>query len=941
MLAITCAFAGSATGQEKRGLGGDNNALITGINAGWYYNWGSNANPDIAHAEYVPMFWAGFAVNANNIQKIIDNATSDYLLGFNEPERDDQADMSVQAALSKWADLQILRDHGFKLVSPAPSDTRDGRAWLDEFMDAVDDDPNLEVDEVAFHWYGSVNPNNPAASARSFLNKVDQYHNNYGRPVWITEFAGIDWAGNFDTATMQEANRIFLQTAVAGLESRSYVTRYAWWNHNNDSRLLNSGTNLPTVTGEGWIDTIFDEGEQFNFNSQSQGSDVFYLRGGEITNTGNFIEQALRYLDATEGDSTISGTADFGFFDSDLGFFKVRNGATLRKQGVNTVTVPGSEVTNDGTLLIQNGTLQLEDGTRLTGEGTLRIDQNGVLAISAGTEDDAVALSVPQIILNLGMLHVMDGEAVASKELRLWNPSEVRTDGDLVVSGFTSGAGSILSTGTGTLFLTSEGLHTNGATVSEGSLIVANTEASATGTGNVVVAGAGTFGGFGLVDGNVVVGAGGTVAPAVSQGTIISTPEIDEGVVVKAIEFDFAGIQDDAPLTQTSTLNQALRLVSGLDFGSSVRPRNGANDGNEFNVAGFRTDDNTGAASNSGDYLTFTIAPVEGLAIFVEDVCVELRRNGTAAATQYTILSSIDGFAWPDRWGTAVYTDTETHELNATNPGTEAVADEIEFRIVGTGADNDTGNTHFRAVLVEASFVSDPNSVAFDPTGFLELGGNYTQLDFTTLKIDLGGSVAGEFDQLQVAGNAVLNGTLDVSMLDGFTATAGQTFDIITANSVTGTFDNVIAPEGMDVQVTYSSNAVSLQVTAGLTGDFDADGDVDVEDIDFYAGNMNSPVTGDLAQLDFNGDGQITRQDLVLHIENFVQTSNGQTGALLGDLNLDGSVDILSDAFTVIGNLNQAVSSYADGDMDMNGTVNVLGDAFVLIGNLGGNNSAN
>jgi len=248
--AAACMPIDSSVAQEKRGLGGNNNALITGINAGWYYNWSLARNSSIAHAEYVPMFWSGGNVNTGNIQNVINNSSSQYVLGFNEPEREDQSNMTVATALARWADLQVLRDNGFKLVSPAPSDTRDGRAWLDEFMDGVEADPNLEVDEIAFHWYGSVNPNNPTSSANSFLNKVDQYHNNYGRPVWITEFAGLDFANNFDSATMQEANQIFLERVVAGLESRDYVTRYAWWNHNNDSRLLTTNTDLPTETGE-------------------------------------------------------------------------------------------------------------------------------------------------------------------------------------------------------------------------------------------------------------------------------------------------------------------------------------------------------------------------------------------------------------------------------------------------------------------------------------------------------------------------------------------------------------------------------------------------------------------------------------------------------------------------------------------------------------------
>ena len=73
-------------------------------------------------------------------------------------------------------------------------------------------------------------------------------------------------------------------------------------------------------------------------------------------------------------------------------------------------------------------------------------------------------------------------------------------------------------------------------------------------------------------------------------------------------------------------------------------------------------------------------------------------------------------------------------------------------------------------------------------------------------------------------------------------------------------------------------------------------------------------------------------------IETHVETSNGQTGTFFGDFNLDGTVNVLSDAFTLVGNLGNSVSSYADGDANLDGTVDVLGDAFILIGNLGSNN---
>ena len=58
--------------------------------------------------------------------------------------------------------------------------------------------------------------------------------------------------------------------------------------------------------------------------------------------------------------------------------------------------------------------------------------------------------------------------------------------------------------------------------------------------------------------------------------------------------------------------------------------------------------------------------------------------------------------------------------------------------------------------------------------------------------------------------------------------------------------------------------------------------------------------------------------------------------ALPGDANLDGRVDVLTDAFALIGNLGTAGgAAWRDGDFNGDGVVDVLNDAFALVGNLG------
>ena len=58
--------------------------------------------------------------------------------------------------------------------------------------------------------------------------------------------------------------------------------------------------------------------------------------------------------------------------------------------------------------------------------------------------------------------------------------------------------------------------------------------------------------------------------------------------------------------------------------------------------------------------------------------------------------------------------------------------------------------------------------------------------------------------------------------------------------------------------------------------------------------------------------------------------------AIPGDITLDGTVDVLGDAFALIANLGlSGDTSWSQGDLDADGTIDVLGDAFILIANLG------
>jgi hypothetical protein len=80
-----------------------------------------------------------------------------------------------------------------------------------------------------------------------------------------------------------------------------------------------------------------------------------------------------------------------------------------------------------------------------------------------------------------------------------------------------------------------------------------------------------------------------------------------------------------------------------------------------------------------------------------------------------------------------------------------------------------------------------------------------------TLRIDLGGALAGEYDRLVVYGNMVLGGTLAVSFTNGFFPSSGQTFDVLDwTGTASGQFDTVTLPQ-LPPTRTWNTNLLYAQ----------------------------------------------------------------------------------------------------------------------------------
>ncbi len=105
----------------------------------------------------------------------------------------------------------------------------------------------------------------------------------------------------------------------------------------------------------------------------------------------------------------------------------------------------------------------------------------------------------------------------------------------------------------------------------------------------------------------------------------------------------------------------------------------------------------------------------------------------------------------------------------------------------------------------------------FPASGLAQVSGTYTQWPNGILSTSIGGTILGtQYSQLK-AGHATLAGTLAAPLIPGFTPTVGQTFTVLVASPVTGTFTNTTIPINSTEHfaISYTTTTVVLTVVSG------------------------------------------------------------------------------------------------------------------------------
>jgi cyclophilin family peptidyl-prolyl cis-trans isomerase len=153
-------------------------------------------------------------------------------------------------------------------------------------------------------------------------------------------------------------------------------------------------------------------------------------------------------------------------------------------------------------------------------------------------------------------------------------------------------------------------------------------------------------------------------------------------------------------------------------------------------------------------------------------------------------------------------------------------------------------------------------------TGAVTLS-SYTQLSTGKLTIQLGGETVGtQYDQLNVTTTAALAGNLSIFAISSFSPSAGDTFNILNAGSITGSFSTATLPtlrSGLAWDLQTTANSMKLVVLP----DYNNNGTVDVGDLTVWQNDYGS--TTSLAA-DGDGDGKVTGRDYLLWQRFFGET---------------------------------------------------------------------
>ncbi len=325
--------------------------------------------------------------------------------------------------------------------------------------------------------------------------------------------------------------------------------------------------------------------------------------------------------------------------------------------------------------------------------------------------------------------------------------------GTIVDGGFNGGTGgSMVKVGTGTLVLSGTNTYTGGTTISAGMLQLGNGGASGSISGNVI-------------DNSVFA-------------------------INRSDAFNFGGvISGTGSFQQLGTGTTTLSAVNSYSGGTMI----------SAGVLNVSADNNLGAASGG---LTFNAGTLQfGSAFNLADTrTITLNGGGGTFDTNGFNTSISQGITGS---GGLTKTGPGTLTLSGSNSYSGGTVLNAGILVVNNAQALGLGNVTVNGGILKA----DPQPI--------NVKGNYSQNAAGTLLLQVAGAGSGQYDFLNVSGNANLGGTLQLTNL-GYKPKVGDQLTLVrTGGSISSRFANWINPfttgSGINtIELIYSKNSVTL-----------------------------------------------------------------------------------------------------------------------------------
>jgi hypothetical protein len=562
--------------------------------------------------------------------------------------------------------------------------------------------------------------------------------------------------------------------------------------------------NQQTVSGTGGILNLtgFNNSGTINANVPT-GTNNLQLqlgRAGASTNTGT--------IEASNGGVLVIGSTTIN-----------NVGGTIESVGANSnVSLVGSLGTSG--LTISGGTYTTSDGGTIYGEGFTTLDGTTNPVVNSGT------LVVPDVNQNTSGISIQG-------TFKNTNTVKLLSTGDLVLLSVPNGETFTL-TGIGKVVM---GDGTNNAYNNQPSIgsnfdssgFFVN-ESNIEGTGQITLVQGITN--KGVINDNVPVGSAGLVLSFGNEG---SSGIINQGTIEASnggkVQF-YPDVSFDNPGTLTAAAKSTIFINNNF-----VNLSNGTLTGGTYNVTGTLEIPGNITTNDAKIVLTGKASQIlnpnsNALAGFVTNASkgsFELKgsQSFTSAGTftnQGAISISKGSIFTVGSGGTYLQSEGRT-TVNGklALSTTEERIDESDSESDPAAADiriakgSLLGNGGTIAAHVSSSGTVIP-AASLTTTGKLGITGAYTQTAAGALDANIAGASSGQFNLLTVGGAASLGGTLNIGLLNKFVPAVGDTFEILTARKVTGTFATVNGTKINDSEhftVTYNSDNVTLTVVSG------------------------------------------------------------------------------------------------------------------------------